>query len=203
MIVLAIIMGSISSAQQSTQVIKEKEELSNSLQQGGTSQTDTAKTEQTKTENKKVTLEITSKNFHEADYMSGNYQDQITMDLKFTNATEKEIRGVEGVLTFYDIFDNKISATKVSYDKGIPANESKVWKSGTDYHIRLIKSLDSGANWSSPVTKISDVVFGSLGLTETLNGFLDLTYWKTDITDKQFLQKFGIDGNIIGSAVAI
>ncbi len=134
MIVLAIIMGSISSAQQSTQVIKEKEELSNSLQQGGTSQTDTAKTEQTKTENKKVTLEITSKNFHEADYMSGNYQDQITMDLKFTNATEKEIRGVEGVLTFYDIFDNKISATKVSYDKGIPANESKVWKSGTDYN---------------------------------------------------------------------
>ena len=78
-----------------------------------------------------------------------------------------------------------------------------ILKSGSDYHIRLIKSLDSGANWSSPVTKISDVVFGSLGLTETLNGFLDLTYWKTDITDKQFLQKFGIDGNIIGSAVAI
>ena len=78
-----------------------------------------------------------------------------------------------------------------------------ILKSGSDYHIRLIKSLDSGANWSSPVTKISDVVFGSLGLTETLNGFLDLTYWKTDITDKQFLQKFGIDGNTIGSAVAI
>ena len=78
-----------------------------------------------------------------------------------------------------------------------------ILKSGSDYHIRLIKSLDSGANWSSPVTKISDVLFGSLGLVETLNAFLALTYWKTDITDKQFLQKFGIDGNIIGSAVAI
>jgi len=38
------------------------------------------------------------------------------------------------VLTFYDIFDNKISATKISYDKGIPANGSKVWKSGMDYN---------------------------------------------------------------------
>ncbi len=133
-ITLAIIIGSISSAQQSAQITKEKEELSNSLQQSGINQTDTTETEQIKTENKKVTIEIMSKNFHEADYMSGDYQDQITMDLKFTNTTDKEIRGVEGVLTFYDIFDNKISATKVSYDKGIPANESKVWKSGTNYN---------------------------------------------------------------------
>ena len=78
-----------------------------------------------------------------------------------------------------------------------------ILKDGSDYHIRLIKSLDSGNSWSSPVTKISDVLFGSLGLDESLSGFLALTYWKTDITDKQFLQKFGIDGNIIGSAVAI
>ncbi len=133
-IILAIIMGSVASAQRSAKITKEKEELSSSLQQGGTSQTNTVNTEQAKTENKKVTLEITNKGFHEADYMSGDYQDQITMDLKFTNNTDKEIRGVEGVLTFYDIFDNKISATKVSYDKGIPANESKVWKSGTDYN---------------------------------------------------------------------
>jgi len=122
-ILLAIIMGSVSSAQNSANVAKEKEELKNSLQQGDTTKTNT---EQVKTETKKVTLEITKKGFNEADYMSGSYQDQITMSLKFTNTTDKEIRGVEGVLTFYDIFDNKISATKVSYDKGIPANDSKV-----------------------------------------------------------------------------
>jgi len=79
-----------------------------------------------------------------------------------------------------------------------------ILKDGSDYHIRLIKSLDSGANWSSPVTKISDVLFGSLGLTETLNGFLDLTYWKDDAgTDKQFLQKFSIAGDTIGSPIEI
>jgi len=130
-ILLAIIMGSVSSAQNSANVAKEKEELKNSLQQGDTTKTNT---EQAKTETKKVTLEITKKGFNEADYMSGSYQDQITMSLKFTNTTDKEIRGVEGVLTFYDIFDNKISATKVSYDKGIPASDSKVWESGTDYN---------------------------------------------------------------------
>lgn len=82
----------------------------------------------------KITLEITNKGFHEADFMSGDYQTQITMDLKFTNETDKEIKGVEGVLTFFDIFDNKISATKISYDKGIPASQSKVWKSGIDFN---------------------------------------------------------------------
>jgi len=133
-ILLAIIMGSVSSAQHSANVAKEKETLKNSLQQGGTSQTNIANTEQAKTETKKVTLEITKKGFNAADYMSGSYQDQITMSLKFTNTTDKEVRGVEGALTFYDIFDNKISATKVSYDKGIPANGSKVWESGTDYN---------------------------------------------------------------------
>jgi hypothetical protein len=133
-IVLAIIMGSVASAQRSAKIAKEKEELSSSLQQGGTSQNNSAGTEQAKTETKKVTLEITKKGFNEADYMFGSYQDQITMSLKFTNTTDKEIRGVEGVLTFYDIFDNKISATKVSYDKGISANSSKVWESGTDYN---------------------------------------------------------------------
>ncbi len=133
-ILLAIIMGSVSSAQHSANVAKEKEELNNSLQQGGTNQTNTANMEQAKTETQKVTLEITKKGFNAADYTSGSYQDQITMSLKFTNTTDKEIRGVEGAITFYDIFDNKISATKVSYDKGIPANSSKIWESGTDYN---------------------------------------------------------------------
>lgn len=132
-ILLAIIMGSVSSAQHAANVAKEKEDLKNSLQQGGTSQTNTPSQNQNKVQ-PKVSLEITNKGFHEADYMSGDYQTQITMDLKFTNETDKEIKGVEGVLTFFDIFDNKISATKISYDKGIPASQSKVWKSGMDFN---------------------------------------------------------------------
>jgi len=120
-IVLAIIMGSISSVQHAANVVKEKEDLKKSLQQGGVTQVAPAEEQ-----SKKVMLEITNKGFYEADWRSGNYQDQITMDLKFTNETDKDIKGIEGVLTFFDIFDNKILATKVSYDKGIPAYESKV-----------------------------------------------------------------------------
>ena len=72
--------------------------------------------------------------FPEADYMSGDFQNQITLDLKFTNETDKDIAGVQGILTLYDIFDNKISVITVSYDKGIPAHTSKVWASGIDYN---------------------------------------------------------------------
>lgn len=134
LIALAIVLGSVSGAQHSAQVAKEKAELSSSLQQGSAGQNNAANEDNAKAETQSVTLEVVKKDFHAADYMSGSYQDQITMSLKFTNNTEKEVRGVEGVITFYDIFDNKISATRVSYDKGILANDSKVWESATDYN---------------------------------------------------------------------
>lgn len=128
-IILALIVGIASVTQDSLNQAREKASLKNSLQQGGTSQP----TIQNQGENK-VNLEVTKKGFNEADYTNGNYQDQITMELKFTNNTDKDIKGVEGTLTFYDIFDNKISATSVGYDKSIQARQSKTWESGTDYN---------------------------------------------------------------------
>lgn len=134
LIVLALVLGSTSNTQNTQQPTQEKKQLESSLQQGGANQMVPANTEQAKIELQKVTLEITDKGFHQADYMSGSYQDQITMSLKFTNNTDKEIRGVEGTLTFYDIFDNEISTKSISYDKEIPAKESKIWESGIDYN---------------------------------------------------------------------
>ncbi len=134
LIVLALVFGSISNAPSPQQPTQEKKGSNSSLQQGDAKQAVPANAEQAKIELQKVTLEITDKGFHQADYMSGSYQDQITMSLKFTNNTDKEIRGVEGALTFYDIFDNEISAKSISYDKEIPAKESKVWESGIDYN---------------------------------------------------------------------
>ena len=77
----------------------------------------------------KVDLEITKKGFSDA-----NYDDSITMDLKFTNKTDKDMKGVQGTVTFYDMFDNEISTTKVAFDKGISAGQSKVWSTGTHYN---------------------------------------------------------------------
>ena len=82
----------------------------------------------------KIDLEITKKGFHKADIMAGDYQDQITMDLKFTNKTDKNVKGVQGTITFYDIFDKEIKTLNIAYDKGIPAGQEKTWNSGTDYN---------------------------------------------------------------------
>lgn len=127
--VLAIIMSLISSTQHAVNVAREKGDLRDSLQQGSVAQTVTIKEGA-----RKVILEITNKDFYEADWRSGSYQDQILMGFKFSNETEKDMRGFEGVLTFYDIFDNKISATKISYDEGLPMRESKVWEAGMNYN---------------------------------------------------------------------
>jgi hypothetical protein len=135
LIALAIVMGSISSAQNTARANKAKEELSKSLQQGSVTKTDTVSLEENKTQSNKVKLEILKKGFSESDFSSGNYYpEQITMNLKFTNETDKDIKGVEGTLTLYDIFDNKISSTSVGYDKSIPAHQNKVWESGIDYN---------------------------------------------------------------------
>jgi len=132
-ILFTIIMNSFSMAQHYINVAKEKEALKNSLQQGGVNQTSIS-TKKAKTETKKVTLEIIKKGFDPADYYSGSYQDQITMSLKFNNTTDKNIKGVEGIIAFYDIFDNKISETTVRYDEGIPAHGSKVWEAAKKYN---------------------------------------------------------------------
>lgn len=127
-LVLVIIVGSVSSAQHTRQAANEKEALSNSLQQGAVAAPAPITTPS------KVTLEITKKDFYEHNYQDMTYEDKINMSLKFTNQTDKDIQGVQGILTFYDIFDTKISATQVSYDKPIKAHESKVWESSLDYN---------------------------------------------------------------------
>jgi len=116
-------MGIFASSQNAFNAVKEKESLNNSLQQGGTDQ------DQNVSQSQKVGLEITAKDFKQIDY-----RDYITMTFKFINNTDKDIKGVEGTITFYDIFDNKISETGLGYDEGIPANESSVWKSGMNYN---------------------------------------------------------------------
>lgn len=124
---LAIILGTASGAKNETKnnipVSDENKPVVNE-----------AKSVEQKIEENKVDLEITKKGFKKADYVAGTYQDQITMDLKFINKTEKNIKGVQGVVTFSDMFDNEIKAIKIAYDKGILAGQDKVWNSASDYN---------------------------------------------------------------------
>lgn len=136
-IVLAIIFGSISLG------AKDNSKSGAPIKSGDKSAT-TSETvsdiASSKTENKqveqvsKIDLEITKKGFHKADIMAGDYQDQITMDLKFSNKTDRNVKGVQGVITFFDIFDKEIKTLNIAYDKGILAGQEKTWNSGTDYN---------------------------------------------------------------------
>lgn len=126
---LAIVLGSMSSSRETARIAHEKEVLKNSLQQGGVAQAGVPVAEQ-----EKVGIEITKKGFQDMNIMAGIYEAQVTMNLKFINRTNKDIRGVEGTVTYYDIFGNKIKAVGISYDKGIPKNGFKVWESGVEYN---------------------------------------------------------------------
>ena len=77
----------------------------------------------------KIKIEVLNKGFYETDFES-----RITMDIKFTNKTNRAIRGFEGYITFYDIFDNKIQSILISYDKGLPVNGEKIWKGSINYN---------------------------------------------------------------------
>ncbi|MBA7640706.1 hypothetical protein ES703_48377 [subsurface metagenome] len=82
----------------------------------------------------KVDVELIGKGFISSDWERGIYDDYITMKLRFINKTDKDIKGVQGKIIFYDIFDNEIDRTDISYDKGIPKNESKIWDGQIKYN---------------------------------------------------------------------
>lgn len=117
-LLLTIVIASIPSTD-----IKPKQE--GELQRAGEAANLTA----TKPSEPMVTVEILQKGFTEE-----LFQNQIILDIKFNNKTDKDIAGVEGTLSFYDIFENEIMSKYMGYDGGIKANESAVWKAGLDYN---------------------------------------------------------------------
>lgn len=85
-----------------------------------------------------VEVEVVSKNFE-----SGDYRDWLSFNFRYTNNTDKNIRGVQGTIIFYDIFGNRIYASKLSYDEGIEANRAVAEEAGVEYnqfmddHVKL------------------------------------------------------------------
>ena len=119
-ILLAITIGSIASGGPAAQT---------------TEANDAAQTPATApAESNSVDLEIVEKGFHQADVMAGEYRDQITMDLKFGNKTGKAMKSVQGIVTFYDIFDSELLTIDIAYDEGLDAYEEKIWNAAIDYN---------------------------------------------------------------------
>lgn len=125
--VIAFVLGVISAS-----INTDKNGIPTEVQGNTQKQTEKALSEQDQTA--KVSAELLDKGFYQADPMDGEYQDQITLEVQFRNKTDKEIRGVEGVMTFYDMFDKEIMSSRVSFEEGIPANGTNTWDAVIDYN---------------------------------------------------------------------
>lgn len=77
----------------------------------------------------KVGLEITSKSF-----MNGDFQDANTFTFKFINNTDKDIAGVKGYLVLNDLFGDQIKGVNLSYDEGILAGKTTLYRASIDYN---------------------------------------------------------------------
>ena len=76
-----------------------------------------------------LTFALTKKGF--AEY---SYQEYIKYTFTFKNKTDRDISGVKGLVTFYDMFDEKITSLRLSYDDGIKAGKTINYKAQTDYN---------------------------------------------------------------------
>ena len=77
----------------------------------------------------KIDAELVDKGF-----IASDYDDYITINLRFENKTDKDINGIHGEIIFYDIFDNEIYQSGISYDDGIVKGDSAVWKGQIKYN---------------------------------------------------------------------
>jgi hypothetical protein len=79
--------------------------------------------------NKKVTMSIEKKGFSTQSFNSAN-----TFTFKFTNNSEKDIEGVQGLINLMDLFGNSIKQVRITYDEGIKVGESKLYSASVDYN---------------------------------------------------------------------
>jgi hypothetical protein len=69
----------------------------------------------------------------------GRYNQRwVGLDIAYENRSDRDIRGVKGVLRITDIFDDSILNINWSYDRGIPAKQKKL-ETGTGIEINQFK----------------------------------------------------------------
>jgi hypothetical protein len=76
-----------------------------------------------------LTFALTKKGFTEY-----KYQEYLTFTFTFKNKTDRDILGVKGIVTFYDIFGDEIKKLRLSYDEDIQAGKTVNYFAQTDYN---------------------------------------------------------------------
>jgi hypothetical protein len=82
------------------------------------------------------TIELTelSKGFHTADYLAGDAGDTITFTEVFVNHLGKGVRGFQGVIKFFDLFNHPIMDTTITVTDPIAAGASLTYKAEMQYN---------------------------------------------------------------------
>jgi len=75
------------------------------------------------------TVKLTGKRVFEA-----NYSDHLGLKLLLTNNTEKDIKAVQGVIIFSDLFDSEILRIRITMEENVPAGQTL---KNNDYSIKL------------------------------------------------------------------
>jgi hypothetical protein len=94
-------------------------------------------------------LTLTKKGFKAKNIRENDYEDDITFELSIKNLTDKDIRAFDGMLTFTDLLDNKIMASKLAINDPIHTGSTLIWKGRIEYnqfmepHQRLRNEADN------------------------------------------------------------
>ena len=75
-----------------------------------------------------------SKGFKASSPSSGDFEDDITLDIAFANQSDKDIRAFDGSMTFTDLLDNKILISGVSINKLVKAGGVLHWSGEIKYN---------------------------------------------------------------------
>lgn len=90
-----------------------------------------------------VTATLFEKGFQESDFERKQYSDLLTFGVRFENLEEKEIRAFDGVLTVYDLLENKIISINMAINDSLASKGHMSWRGHIDYnqflndHIRF------------------------------------------------------------------
>lgn len=77
-----------------------------------------------------IKAKLTKKGFHSGEYG----QNAITFSLSFSNATGKNVRAFDGVLTFTDLLENEILSSKLAINDPVTAGAALDWEGKLDYN---------------------------------------------------------------------
>lgn len=130
----------------------------------------------------KVVVTVISKTNLEEDYNVGRYSDRVEFGFEITNKTDTPIKGVQGILTIYDLFNEEILSIGCDFTGNtIPAGQSiSVSDLGIDInqfmdsHVKLYNTNFSDLNFEYKVTNI--VYADGSGMEEQTT---------TDVTESQ------------------